>query len=112
MRWFGWLMVVGVIVLSLAPLPPMPDTIAGSDKSVHLGSYFFLSYWFFHSYFKQKLTVIAGFLLLGLCLEFLQSLTAYRFLEWLDMLMNGCGVLLAYVVFWQLKIRVKWLLNG
>ncbi len=112
LRAIGWLMVVGVIVLSLIQLPATPEAIPGSDKLLHLVSYFLLSFWFFHTYFKHKITIISGFMLLGFCLEILQSLTPYRFLEWLDMLMNATGVLLACVVFWQLKIRVKWLLAG
>ena len=111
LRSIGWLMVLGVMVLSLIQLPTTPAAIPGSDKLLHLVSYFLLCYWFLHTYFKYKLTVIIGFVLLGLLLEILQSLTPYRFLEWLDMLMNATGVFMAYVVFWQLKIRVKSLLT-
>jgi len=111
LRSIGWLMVMGVTTLSLIQLPPTPNAIAGSDKLLHLTTYFLLSYWFFHTYYRHKPIIISGFLLLGWLLEILQSLTPYRFLEWLDMLMNATGVLLAYVIFWCLKIRLKWLLN-
>lgn len=112
LRLLGWLMVVAVIVMSLIQLPATALPAANSDKWLHLITYGWLSYWFFHTYTQQKLTVVVGFVLLGLGLETVQILSPYRFFEWLDMLMNTCGVMLAYVIFWTLRWRIKWLLMG
>ncbi len=112
LRLIGWLLVLGLIVLSLIQLPPTPQVIPNSDKLLHLSTYFGLSYWFLHTYHKYPLQVIIGFILLGLGLEILQFTTPFRFFEWLDLLMNTTGVLLAFVVFAGFKIKIKWLLQG
>jgi VanZ family protein len=111
-RSIAWLMLIGVIVLSLAPLPSMPQSIPNSDKLLHLATYFGLSYWFFHTYCKRPLTIVFGFMLLGIALECSQAMTPHRLFEWLDLLMNVSGVFLAWLIFWRFKIRVKWLLVG
>jgi VanZ family protein len=112
LRLIGWLMVLAVIVMSLIQLPATELPVANSDKWLHLLTYGWLSYWFFHTYTKQKVFIVIGFVLLGLGLETLQQFTPYRHFEWLDMLMNSTGVLVAFAVFWGLKIRIKWLMVG
>ncbi len=112
LRSLGWLMVAGVVVLSLVRLPATPTAFSGSDKLLHLGTYFFLSLWFFHVYHNKKWQTIAGFVLLGTMLEWLQSLTSYRYMEWLDWAMNLAGVALAWLVFFVMKLRLKALLRS
>lgn len=110
-RALGWLMVGAVVVLSLIRLPATPTALTGSDKLLHLLTYGFLSFWFFHTHNNKMWQVIAGFVLLGSVLEWLQSLTTYRFFEWWDWGMNLAGVMLAWVAFYRLKIKVKTMLN-
>ncbi len=111
LRLIGWLMVLALIILSLVKPPPTNTNIPNSDKWLHLISYFTLSYWFFHTYDNHKTPVTAGFLFLGVTLEWLQSLTPHRYFEWLDMLMNVAGVLLGLLVFQLLKLRIKALIG-
>lgn len=109
LRLLGWLMVAGVVVLSLVRLPATPLAVEGGDKWLHLGTYFWLAYWFFHTHPKRPWGIVLGFVILGSVLEWLQSLTGYRYLEIMDWLMNVTGVLLAWVVFFGLGWRIKFL---
>ena len=100
-------MVAGLVVMSLIKLPQTPVQIDGGDKLLHLGSYFFLSYWFHHAYHRYPWQVSMGFLCLGLTLEWMQSLTTYRHVEWMDGLMNLSGVMLAWLLYQVVGIRIK-----
>ncbi len=91
--WFAvaYCMLVVVAVLSLLPAPDMP----GSDKTLHLLTYFILSATFVSLAQRQRrlLFIIPGLVLYGLLLEVLQGLTGYRQMDSLDALANGVGVL-------------------
>jgi VanZ family protein len=107
LRATGWLMVLGVVVLSLIRLPATPLAVEGGDKLLHLGTYFLLAYWFFHTHPKRTGRILLGFLLLGTALEWLQTLTGYRYLELMDWLMNVAGVWVAWVVYFGFGWRIK-----
>lgn len=109
LRLLGWIMVAMLIVMSLISLPNTDIPIPNSDKWLHLITYFAVSYWFFHVYVKKTMYTVIGFTLLGVALELLQSLTPFRFFEWLDMVMNITGVLLAWVIFGLLKFRISYI---
>ncbi|RKZ40125.1 MAG: VanZ family protein [Gammaproteobacteria bacterium] len=97
----GWLLVIAVIVLSLIPSPPlMMQTIDYGDKIGHLIAYFVLMGWFALVYHmpRQRFWYMIGFLLLGGVLEILQGLSGIRHADWMDIVANSIGVLLA----WQL----------
>lgn len=107
LRMLGWLMVAGLVILSLVKVPAHNVQLPNSDKWLHLISYFVLTYWFFHSYSNHNRQIVIGFSLLGIVLECLQAMTPHRYFEWLDMLMNITGVVLAYINYHWLKIRFK-----
>lgn len=92
-----WLaMIATVIVVSLAPPPPMPRAIPASDKLGHVLAYFALmagAVQLFSA--RTALLAIAALLAaLGLGLEYAQgALTASRRFELLDALANGVGIL-------------------
>ncbi len=109
-RSVGWAMVLTVVVLSLVPLPDVPNSVPNSDKWLHFTTYFILTYWFLHSYYKKPIPITVGFVLLGTLLECLQALTVYRYWEWLDLVMNISGVLLALLLCNVLNLRVKFLI--
>ena len=97
----GWCLVIAVIILSLGPPPPpLVPTIDYGDKLGHVLAYFVLMGWFAQIYHKprERLFYLIGFLLLGGGLEILQALGGTREGEWLDMLANSIGVLLAWFV--------------
>ncbi len=94
----GWSLVIAVIVLSLIPPPPMIQTVNYGDKIEHIIAYFVLMWWFAQIYLmpRQRLQYMIGFLLLGAGLEILQGLGGIRQADWVDMVANSVGVLLAW----------------
>jgi len=105
----GWLMVVSVCLLSLLPLSMPTAGVENGDKLGHFLAYAVMTFWFLHLSQKQWL-VVCLFLVMGFVIEALQGLTTYRFFEWLDLLANTFGVVLAYGVFSVARIRLNFLL--
>ncbi len=93
----GWLIVVGIVVLSLMPPLQLESLGAPSwnDKFGHFIAYFVLSAWYAQlCATRRSMLLRVGFcLLLGLTMEALQSLTDTRSADWRDMLANCVGVL-------------------
>ena len=109
LRWsrlwwgLGYLWVAGVVVISLTPVPELPDLGFGRfDKLLHLAAYAFLMTWFVQLNPPARYALLAaGFASMGMGLELLQALTRYRSLEYLDMLANALGA----VAGWGLGAR-------
>jgi VanZ family protein len=105
LRWLplwlamGWLLVATVIYLSLTPTPPDIDLPQG-DKLGHVAAYATLMFWFMQMYERRRSRVLfaLGFVLLGIALEFLQTLTETRQFEIADMLADTAGVALGWIV--------------
>ena len=70
------------------------------DKWGHLLAYFTLMFWFAMIYHvkKQRIYWAIFFVLLGVTMEFLQSLTPNRYYEFADMIANTTGVIIGFVV--------------
>lgn len=85
-------------VLSLLPAPEID--IEGSDKIMHLATYFILSAAFstLVRHHKSILFIAIGLTGYGILLEFLQGLTGYRYMEVNDVLANTAGVLCGLLV--------------
>jgi len=104
LRWLnawlatGWCLVAAVIYLSLTPAPPKMDVPAG-DKIGHVLAYTVLMFWFTQMYHarRSRVLIALGFVLLGISLEFLQGLGAYRQFEVADMIANTAGVMTGWV---------------
>lgn len=96
----AWIMAfLGVIFVSLRPLPPGMD-IPGGDKLAHLLTYMVLAITFPWVLTRKQTLVLFVFLVLtGGILEGLQSVMALgRSGELADCLANGAGVLLGCAV--------------
>jgi VanZ family protein len=93
----GWLLVALIVFLSLYPKPPQPLEFEQSDKLSHIIAYMTLMLWFANIYPRRSLQFqfSIGFFVMGVCLELLQGMTAYRTFAYGDMLANGIGILLA-----------------
>lgn len=81
-------------LVSIAPLPSMP----GGDKLHHLVAYGALMYWWGMVQPSRRLAWIATLVVLGVALEFAQSLVPNRYMEWQDALANAAGVGLALLL--------------
>lgn len=95
-----------IIYLSLARTSVALDVIDVSDKTLHTFAYCVLTAsWIFaikssHIVFKQKFIIGFFVLLLSVLLEILQgSLTDYRTADYLDIVANTLGIIIAIVSF-------------
>ncbi|GMR16014.1 MAG: hypothetical protein BMS9Abin31_0314 [Gammaproteobacteria bacterium] len=109
--WFiGWLLVIAICYLSLAPIPPDFDIkFKYVDKLEHFLTYLLLTGWFAQLYQtkQSRLFYLVFFILMGMLLEVLQGLGTVRVFEYSDIVANSAGVLMA----WQItKGRLKNLL--
>jgi len=91
----GWGLVAAIVWLSLTPSPPKID-FEQSDKLGHFLAYGTLMFWFSQLYVARmtRLAYAAGFVAMGVALEFIQGWTGYRDFEVYDMFADGMGVVL------------------
>jgi VanZ family protein len=94
---------VGIIYLSLIKTPKNMIEIAQIDKVYHSIAYFVLSITWLFAFQKKsqvKYIIVILCIILGIIIEVLQStLTIYRTGDYLDVLANSMGVILALVTF-------------
>ena len=107
MRYFklwlsiGWLLVLLVCYFSLTSNPPKIDIkFEHLDKIEHMLSYLILMAWFAQLYHTKQSRIYYAlfFIVLGIMLEILQGLGGIRFFEYMDMLANGTGVIIGYLL--------------
>jgi VanZ family protein len=92
------MLVLLVIYLSLTP-DPVALPIRGGDKFEHAFAYFVLMSWFANLYagMSVRASFAAGFIALGVLLEFVQLWTGYRSFEVSDMTAGALGVAAGWV---------------
>jgi len=88
---------MAIVWLSLTPSPPTIDVDQG-DKLGHFAAYGLLMFVFCQIYVlsRTRLVYAAGFVAMGIALEFLQGMTVYRTFDVFDMLANAVGVVLGW----------------
>jgi VanZ family protein len=79
------------------PKPPTIDVDQG-DKLSHFAAYGLLMFVFCQIYDQRRTRLVyaAGFIGMGVALEFLQGMTGYRTFDVFDMLANAVGVALGW----------------
>jgi len=92
---------VTVLVLSLLPTGPEVLT-TGWDKTNHLVAFAVLALLGCWSFPGRARATLPALLAYGGLIELLQSLTAYRFAEWADLLADGIGIVLGWLAVWLL----------
>lgn len=91
-----------IIVASLIPGLPGPET-AGFDKLGHGVMYASLGAWFCGIYKPSRwVHLLIALVILGGSIEILQSLSAERSAEWLDMAANLAGSVVGLSIGWTL----------
>ena len=95
----GWLILAAIIWLSIMPSPPDPGFEDG-DKLGHVLAYGLLTFWFcqLHAARRIQLAFAAGFIALGIGLEFVQGALGYRSHDEYDMVSNAVGVIAGWAV--------------
>ncbi len=99
--FIGWAGLVAIWYLSLTAEPPSLDFgVTFSDKIQHAAAYGMLMAWFLQLYHRRHSRIVwaTAFISMGILLEYLQRMTAYRDFDYLDMLADAIGVLLAVVI--------------
>ncbi len=92
-----------IIVLSLLPRLPQPVRFIGADKVGHALAYCLMSFLFCLGFLKpgtspgRLIALLGALILLGAGIEFLQPLVGRNF-DIIDMLANGSGVGLGYIM--------------
>lgn len=92
----GYGLVIFVIYSSLTSHTIEVD-IRSFDKYAHTFAYFVLMGWFVQIYHTKKSVLLSAtlFVCMGVGLEFVQGMTAYRSFDLYDMSANTLGVLIA-----------------
>ena len=90
-----------VVYLSLTSNPVQTGlAFIYQDKFFHALAYFVLMFWFAQIYhvnvYRNSIAIVL--IMVGVSLEFLQSLSPVRYYEFADMLANTSGVILGYVL--------------
>ena len=99
------LLLIIITILSLSPLPKLPD-VAGNDKIHHLIAYFFLALPSAVSRPKNYLVLGMCFIAYGGLIEILQPYVN-RHSEWMDFLANSTGVVIAFIALFLARL-IKW----
>jgi len=91
----GWGLVATIVWLSVTPRPP-DIGIEHGDKLGHFAAYGGVMFWFCQLYprWATRMAYAAGFITLGIALEFVQRWLGYRSFEVLDMVADAVGVVL------------------
>ena len=95
----GWLLILLVIVLSLAPVS-IEVPVEEGDKLGHVAAYAVLMFWFGNHYetLTRRSVLAIGFVALGIALEFVQGWTGYRTFEVADMAADALGVAVGWAL--------------
>jgi VanZ family protein len=95
----GWVLVVAVVALSLAPLPRIePLDFRLSDKLQHLLAYAALMAWFGGLIARAThLRAAVALLALGIAVELAQQWTGYRRADGWDVVADAAGILLGWI---------------
>ncbi len=96
---------LSIICLSLIKMPssPINITFTNIDKVYHGIAYFSLCFSWLIAYYKKpakKRIIIISCIIFGIIIELLQStLTNYRTGDYLDVVANSSGILIALIIF-------------
>ena len=96
----GVVMILTVTFVSVIDLPEPVKGFVLHDKLMHTITYACLMGWFAQIYRHDltRLVLVIGLIALGIAIEFIQGSTAHRQYEFLDMVANTSGVVLAWAL--------------
>lgn len=96
----GVLAILLVVYASVASIPDQLKVFLLKDKLLHAVAYGVLMGWFAQIFRHDlaRLLLVAMFVLLGVTMEFVQGMVPSRQFDYLDMIANTSGVLLAWAL--------------
>ncbi|CAM1341797.1 conserved membrane hypothetical protein [Tenacibaculum amylolyticum] len=105
-----------IAILSLIKVGSQPIYIKYLDKIEHTTAYFVLTFFWLLAFFKKekiRTIIIVLSISYGILLEVLQgTITTYRTFDYVDMIANTLGVLIAFLVFKIIEKKQFNLLNS
>lgn len=100
LKW--WRVVLALTMLAILVLSLMPPSsglpTTGWDKSNHMLGFGTLGFLGIHGWPNRAVVVLATLLAYGGLIEILQSFTPYRSAEWADLLADGAGLAVGWLV--------------
>lgn len=94
----GFGMICLIVYFSLSRHMPI-GSFSHSDKLQHILAYGAIMWWFSLLYpIKRQPLLAATFLLMGLILDYSQSFVGWRVFDMLDVIANGIGILLGWLL--------------
>lgn len=98
-----WACLLAVVVLSLLPGERLPAVFAWWDKAQHALGFALLTGLGLLAYGRARWRLPAGLLLLGALIELAQGASGWRTGDWLDLLADAVGIVLALLL-WRLFV--------
>jgi len=100
--WFviGIGLIAAICFMSVISVPAEVKQFMLNDKLLHVGVYGCLMGWFAQIFRHDvtRLLLAAAFVLMGVGMEYIQSMVPSRKFEVLDMIANTCGIVLAWAL--------------
>ena len=97
------LITIGIAIVSLIKIEVQPIQINNLDKYEHAFAYFVLSFTWLLAFNRSKinkLVIVVCCFFFGIIIEALQvTMTSYRSGEYLDIVANTTGILIAYITY-------------
>jgi VanZ family protein len=106
LRGLFWMLVMFVVALSLLPVEQLPRDLNLWDKAQHALGFGALGLLGLHVGARRPVQSLLGLAVLGACIEVAQSMTGWRYGDWLDWLADVVGLGLG----WLALVVWRWLL--
>jgi VanZ family protein len=93
-RAIGWLLLAGLTIGSIAPMPGSPLPVEGGDKIGHVLGWGLVAFWWL-LLAKDRADAarrIAGLFAWSIAIEAIQAVTPWRSGEWADVAANAAGI--------------------
>lgn len=105
-RAAGWLLLAGITIGSIAPMPGSPLPVEGGDKIGHVLGWGLVAFWWLQLAADRgpMLGRAAGLFAWSIAIEGIQSMTPWRSAEWADAAANAAGIGLAMAL-WHTPAR-------
>ncbi len=96
----GYCYVAFILIGSLLKAPEVNIIMNHTDKIIHFLLYFILVAWFIQLYKSttDRVIILIAAISLGMCIETLQGMTAYRRFDFLDQIANSTGAICAILL--------------
>jgi VanZ family protein len=104
--WAFVVCAVAVLVLALMSTPP-PAITTGWDKSNHLMAFGVMTWLGCKALPHRGVPLLLGLLAYGALIEILQSYTPNRSAEWVDLLADGFGIAIGWLLSWKNLGKVR-----